>query len=203
MLMKFCQPLVFAACLFLLATGIAHAAILVAVDDSYGIPLSQALQVEPFGVLENDTLDGENAGENGVTATLLTSVGKGTLTCPGVGPGLCSDGSFEYTPGAVFDGADTFVYQAVSATETSTPTTVALSACSGGPQLFSCWHESAYLAKLAELGYSTFQEGFEGAAWNVARSPDSVNSVTSQGIVWTSNHTATNNIATGSGPATH
>jgi len=201
MLIKFRRTLVFTTCLFLLATGIAHAAILVAVDDSYGIPLSQALQVEPFGVLDNDTLDGENAGENGVTATLLTGVSKGTLTCPGVGPGLCSDGSFEYAPGTGFDGADSFVYQAVSATETSAPTTVTLSACSGGPQLFSCWHESAYLAKLTELGYNTFQEGFEGAAWNVARSPDSVNSVTSQGIVWTSNHTATNTVTTGSGPA--
>lgn len=200
-LMRSRRTSAYAAGLFIIGTGFAHAAILVTANDGYGIPLSQPLQVEPFGVLENDTLDGENAGENGVTATLVTSVSKGELTCPGVGPGLCSDGSFEYTPGTGFDGSDSFVYRAVSATETSAPTTVTLSACSGGPQIFSCWHESAYLAKLAELGYNTFQEGFEGAVWNVARSPDSVNSVISQGIVWTSNHPATNNLTTGSGPA--
>ena len=197
--MNLCQPLMYAVCLFV--TGFAHAAVLVTVNDNYGIPSSQTLLVEPFGVLENDTLDDENAGESGVMATLLTGVTKGTLTCPGTGPGLCPDGSFKYTPGAGFDGADSFTYQAESATATSAPATVTLSACSGGPQIFSCWQESAYLAKLTELGYSTFQEGFEAAAWDIARSPYSANSVTSQGIVWTSNHTATNNITTGSGPA--
>ena len=189
------------AWMLLFVTGFARAAVLVTVDDHYGIPQSEPLLVEPLGVLENDTLDGENAGENGVTAILVTGVINGTLTCPGVGPGLCPDGSFEYTPGDSFDGADSFVYQAVSATETSVPTTVTLSACSGGPLIFSCWNETAYLEMLAALGYSTFQESFEGAVWDVARSPDSVSSVVSQGIVWTSNHTATNNITTGSGPA--
>ena len=46
----------------------------VSVEDSYGIP---SLEIEPLGVLENDTLDGENAGENGATATLLSDVGFG------------------------------------------------------------------------------------------------------------------------------
>ena len=201
MLTKCRQALVCSAGLFLFVTDSAQAAVLVAVDDRYDIPPSQFLQVEPFGVLENDTRDDENAGENGATATLLTSVSKGTLTCPGIGPGLCSDGSFEYTPGAGFDGTDSFVYQAVSGTDTSGPATVTLSACDGGPQIFSCWHETAFLAKLSELGYSSFPEGFESAAWDMARSPVSANSVTSQGIIWTSNHTATNNITTGSGPA--
>ena len=201
MLTRFRQALVCSVVLFLLVAGFAHAAVLVAVDDNYAIPPSQNLQIEPFGVLENDTLDDENAGESGATAALLTSVSKGTLTCPGVGPGLCSDGSFEYTPGAGFDGTDSFVYQAVSGVDTSGPATVTLSACDAGPLIFSCWHETAFLAKLSALGYSTFQEGFESAAWDIARSPVSANSVTSQGIVWTSNHTATNNITTGTGPA--
>ena len=195
------QALVCSAGLFFLVTSFAHAAVLVAVDDSYGIPQFQTLQIEPFGVLENDTLGGENAGESGVTATLLSGVSKGTLMCPGVGLGLCSDGSFEYTPGTGFDGTDSFVYHAVSGADTSAPATVTLSACDGGPQIFSCWHETAFLSKLSELGYSTFQEGFETVAWDIARSPVSANSATSQGIVWTSNHTATNNITTGSGPA--
>jgi hypothetical protein len=193
--------LVCSAGLFFFVAGFAQAAVLVAVDDRYGIPPSQFLQVEPFGVLENDTLDDENAGESGATATLLTDVSKGTLTCPGIGPGLCSDGSFEYTPSTGFDGTDSFVYQAVSGSNTSGPATVTLSACDAGPLLFSCWHETAFLAKLSELGYNTFQEGFEAAAWDIARSPVSADSVISQGIVWTSNHTATNNITTGTGPA--
>ena len=199
MLTKCRQALVCSAGLFFFVAGFAHADVLVAIDDSYDIPPSQFLQVEPFGVLENDTLNDENAGESGATATLLTDVSKGTLTCPDIGPGLCSDGSFEYTPGAGFDGTDSFIYRAVSGTDISGPTTVTLSACDAGPLLFSCWHETAFLAKLSELGYSTFQESFEAAAWDIARSPVSANSVSSQGIVWTSNHTATNNITTGAG----
>ena len=203
MLMKCRQALVCSAGLFLFVTGSAQAAVLVAAGDSYGIPPSQTLQIEFYGVLENDTLDGENAGESGATATLVTSVSKGTLTCPGANPdpGLCSDGSFEYTPGDGFDGTDSFVYRAESASDISGPVTVTLSACDAGPQIFSCWHETAFLAKLSELGYGTFQESFEAAVWDIARSPVSADSVTSQGIVWTSNHTATNNITTGSGPA--
>jgi hypothetical protein len=185
----------------LFISGFAQAAVLVAVNDHYGIPSSQFLQIEPFGVLENDTLDDENAGESEATAALLSGTYKGKLTCPGVGPGLCPDGSFEYTPGAGFNGTDSFVYQAAFGGDTSGPATVTLSACDAGPQLFSCWHETAFLAKLSELGYSTFQEGFEAAAWDIARSPVSANSVASQGIVWTSNHTATKNITTGTGPA--
>ena len=92
-------------CLFIFAGGSAHAAILVADNDNYGIPASRILTVEPFGVLENDTLGEVNAGEAGVTVTILTNVGKGALTCPDpAGPGLCADGSFEYIPDERFDG---------------------------------------------------------------------------------------------------
>ena len=87
------KNLLYAFCLFFLATGCAHAA-LETVDDSYGIPASGVLLVEPFGVLDNDTLDGQNAGENGVTAKLHTNVTKGTLSCPAGGSGICDDGSF-------------------------------------------------------------------------------------------------------------
>ena len=57
------------------------------------------------------------------------------------------------------------------------------------------------MSLLAELGYASFWESFEGVAWDVARSPVAAASVTSQGIVWTSNHPATNNLTTGTGPA--
>jgi hypothetical protein len=176
----------------------------VAVDDNYGIPASRILTVEASGVLDNDTLDGLNAGENGVTATLHTDVSKGTLSCPGVGPGLCEDGSFEYAPGPEFDGLDSFQYQAVSVStsETSPPRTVTLSACSGGPTVYTCWHEASYLAKLSDLGYvNAFHESFEGVAWDIARSPITVPGVLSQGITWTTNHPTTNEITTGNGAA--
>jgi hypothetical protein len=203
LLMNMRQTLLYAFCLFFLATGIAHAE-LVTVDDSYGVPISGFLQVEAPGVLNNDTLDGNNAGESGVTATLLTGTSKGTLTCPGVGPGLCANGSFEYTPGTGFDGIDSFQYEAVSVStsETSLPTTVTLTTCAGGPTVFTCWLEASYLAKLSELGLNnTFVESFEGVAWDVARSPATAPSIESKGVTWTTNHPTTNGITTGSGPA--
>jgi len=75
----------------------------------------------------------------------------------------------------------------------------------GGPTVFVCWKEAEFLAKLSELGYGTFQEGFEDdQAWASARSPLTAPSVVSQGIKWESNHPAPpaeNEITTGPGPA--
>jgi hypothetical protein len=74
-----------------------------------------------------------------------------------------------------------------------------------GGGIFSCREESAYRAKLAELGYGTFPEGFEGTAWDTVRSTfnttNSAAEIISQGIAWTSNYPETNNITTGEGPA--
>jgi len=178
----------------LCTAGSAYAQTLVAVDDTYGVPFNQPLSVEAFGVLDNDTLNGQPAGENGATAVVISDVSHGIL-------GLNSDGSFTYTPGAGFPGIDTFTYQAVSSTTTS-QATVTLTACSTGPTVYTCWKEMPYLAKVAELGYSNFQEGFENdAAWGSAREPNTAASVSSHGIIWQSNHPATNGITTGSGPA--
>ncbi len=47
--------------------------------------------------------------------------------------------------------------------------TVTLMACTGGPEIYACWHEAAYLSLLAELGYVSFWENFEGDVWGVAR----------------------------------
>ena len=74
-------------------------------------------------------------------------------------------------------------------------------ACTGGPTVFECTSEADYLAKLAELGYSTIVEGFEdNAIWGTVRSTltvtNSAPSITSQGITWTANH-AQNEITTG------
>jgi hypothetical protein len=194
-------PLVIACILLLWVSGSAKAQTLIAVNDSYGIPFGQDLVVEGPGVLENDTLNGDPAGESGATAALVSDVGHGSLT-------FNSDGSFTYAPGPTFAGLDTFIYNAVFDTGTGDITsqaTVTLTACTGGPTVFSCWQESSYLAKLAELGYSTFQEGFEDdVAWDSLREPNTASSVVSMGIRWQSNHPAppaSNGLTTGTGPA--
>jgi hypothetical protein len=151
-------------------------------------------------VLDNDTVDGENAGEAGATATLVNSVSHGTLECAGTALELCEDGSFTYTPDGSFTGLDSFTYEAAFGGATARAT-VTLTACAGGPDLNTCWQESAYTAKLTELGFGSFQEGFEDAAWEAVREPDSAPSVTAQGIRWASNYPATNEITTGNGPA--
>ena len=193
--------------MLLVAANSAHAQLL-AVDDSFGVPFGEPLLVENPGVLKNDTLEddeGKPQTDFGGTTELLTDVSNGTLSCPSNGAlKLCADGSFDYAPGPGFSGTDSFTYQA-SSPDFSDTATVTLTACSGGPELFTCWKESSFRAKLAELGFSSFAEGFESAAWDGVRS--SVNTsntapeITSQGISWTTNHPATNPITTGSGPA--
>ena len=66
--------------------------------------------------------------------------------------------------------------------------------------------EAAYRAALTTGGYSTFSEGFENdAVWGSVRSSvlgtNSAPNISSMGVIWTSNHTATNDITTGSGAA--
>jgi len=191
------------AAVFLCAAGSAQAQ-LVAVDDSYGVPYGEPLVVEAPGVLSNDTYNGDPAEDAGATAELLTYPVYGTLSCDS-DPAfeLCPDGSFIYTPDSFYAGADSFVYQAGVGVETA-QATVTLTACTGGPSVFTCWQESPYLAKLAELGYGNFQEGFEDdLAWGGVRSPDTAPSVVSQGIAWETNHRdppASNEITTGAGP---
>ena len=83
--------------------SVAQAQTLVVVDDHYGIPFGQPLQVEASGVLDNDTLDGEPAGENGATAELVIGPSHGIIQCPSdIELALCPDGSFDYTPGEGF-----------------------------------------------------------------------------------------------------
>jgi len=173
------------------------AQVLVANDDRYGVPFGAALSVEAYGVLDNDTLDDNAAGENGATVELVTDVGHGTLA-------LASDGSFTYSVDPTFEGIDSFVYRAVFGAASSEGT-VTLSACTGGPDLFTCWKETAFDAEVATLGFPSYAEGFEDDfAWAAARSPDTAPSVVSQGIRWQSNHPdppASNEITTGPGPA--
>jgi hypothetical protein len=195
------------ALLILAYAGPTHAQILLAEDDSFYVPLGEPLVIEMFGVLDNDTLDGESAGESGATAELVTDASHGTLV-------LSSDGSFTYSPAATFDGTDSFVYRAVFGAA-SDDATVTLTACGGGPLIFTCWKENAFLAKADALGLPRFTESFEDdAIWGLARSPDNVLSVNSRGFEWRANdfdptHSEPplppppppNEITTGSGPA--
>ena len=111
--------------LLFFVVGLAHAQV-IAKDDSFGLPnnvlSAEVFVVEALGVLKNDTLNGET--DQGLTAVLVTDVSNGTLTCPspGVGIGLCTDGSFEYSPEIGFSGIDSFTYQAFSGDEPSTTT---------------------------------------------------------------------------------
>jgi hypothetical protein len=173
----------------------------VAVDDDYGVPFGEPLVVENPGVLGNDT-------GGAAAAASVTGPSDGLLECVGGDhPTLCDDGSFTYTPGSGFTGSDTFTYVANDGAggPDSNQATVTLTACTDGPDLFSCWKEASYLAKLGELGYGTFQEGFENVtAWGSVRSPNTAASVTSLGIKWETNYPdspAFNEITTGSGPA--
>ena len=178
---------------------------MVANGDTYGVPYGQDLVAEAPGVLANDTFNGNPAEDAGATTELVSWPSYGYLSCEAEPTfELCPDGSFIYTPNVDFPGFDTFTYEAVVGTDTS-QATVTLTACSGGPTAFTCWTEASYLAKLAELGYSTFQEGFESdAAWGSVREPEKALSVVSQGIAWQTNHPGTpafNQITTGDGRA--
>ena len=79
--MKFRHSLIIVSYLFFFATGLTHAANLLADPDNDGIPADMFLQVEAPGVLQNDTLvDGQNAGDNNaVTAVLVSGVANGAL----------------------------------------------------------------------------------------------------------------------------
>lgn len=174
-------------------------------NDTFGVPVSRVLVVEAPGVLDNDLYDDEPAADSGATADLVLGPLQGTLVCDSdAGLELCPDGSFTYTAIAGFIGSDTFTYEAIVGLVRA-EATVTLTACEGGPTQFVCWRKTEFVAKLNELGYDRFFEGFEDdVVWGGARSPVSAPSVISQGIAWQSNHPdppAENEITTGSGPA--
>ena len=183
----------------LLASPVLGQAQLLAENDRFAVPMGDDLVVEAPGVLDNDTYGGEPAGDAGAEVDgVIVDASNGTLV-------LNADGSFSYAPGLDFPGLDSFTYQVSVGMETS-QATVTLSACSGGPDVFSCWMEAPYLAKLGELGFGSFREGFEDdAVWGAVRSPFTALSVSSQGITWQTNHPdppAENEITTGAGAAT-
>lgn len=194
---------ILAAAVFLASAAHGQAQGLVATDDFDSVPFGENLVVEAPGVLANDTFNGEPAEDSGATAVLIDNVAHGTLI-------FNSDGSFTYEPGTSFQGFDSFTYDAVVGIDTSRAT-VTLTACSAGPGAtqYVCWKETAFLAKLGDLGYGIMTEGFEDdAVWDAspstsARDPHTAPSVVSQGIRWETNHPVTNEITTGSRPCAH
>ncbi len=170
--------------------------ILIAAPDTFTVPQGITLVVDAPGILDNDTVDDQGAGDLGATAELVTDALYGTLT-------LNSDGSFSYLVGTGFDGRDEFTYRMVAGGG-SAQAAVILSACSRGPGLITCWKETEFTNRALELGLDGFREGFEDdAMWGGVRSPFSAPTVISQGIQWTTNHSGTpanNNISTTSGP---
>ena len=82
-------------------------------DDAYNVDEDSVLSVPPSGVLDNDT-DTEG---NLLTAALSVDVTNGVLV-------FNSDGSFDYTPNADFNGEDSFTYFANDGALDSGETTV-------------------------------------------------------------------------------
>ncbi len=187
------------ACAVLFSAGTVAAIPPVAVDDFYNARSGVLLQVEAPGVMENDyDFGGGPPPPPSAMATLASDVTHGALFFNG-------DGSFDYTSDVGFVGVDTFGYYFVDATGTSNTATVTITVdgCKPGvaPTQWVCWVEQSYLAKAAEIGLSTFVEGFENdLTWALARAPVTVPSVTSQTVTWASNFSF-NNITTGFGAA--
>lgn len=99
----------------------------VALNDGYTATEGQALVVNVSnGLLANDQdIDGDD-----LTVQLISGTSSGTL-------GLNADGSFTYTPGADFNGTDSFTYQAVdtsSATSNTATVTINVTAVNELPQ---------------------------------------------------------------------
>ena len=84
-------------------------------DDAYALDEDQPLSVATPGVLAND---GDADGDP-LTAALVSTTANGSLT-------LNSDGSFAYTPGANFNGVDSFTYRANDGASDSTVATVTI-----------------------------------------------------------------------------
>jgi VCBS repeat-containing protein len=103
----------------LLTPGLALAVAPVAEDDGYVIAEDVQLTVAAPGVLATDT-DGD---ADALTANLVNDVNDGSLT-------LSADGSFNYTPGANFNGTDSFTYVANDGTDDSNTATVTITVTS-------------------------------------------------------------------------
>jgi hypothetical protein len=106
----------------------------VAVDDAFSVVHDTVLNVAAPGVLGNDT----DADGDTLTAVLVADVANGTLALVSDGsftytPNALFDGSFTYTPNALFAGTDTFTYVANDGVDDSNVATVTIDVTNQAP----------------------------------------------------------------------
>ena len=168
----------------------------VAVNDQYVAPAGGNLSVDrEVGVLANDSdPDGDP-----LTAVLVDAPTSGAIV------NLFDDGSFEYEPPAVFQGIDTFTYQAFDGTSLSNVATVEIAVNNTTP-IAAYVDEAQFLAALAVLGLEATAESFEDdVVWGTVRTTVVGGFITapeiySAGVRWTPNYDG-GGITTGEGPA--
>lgn len=185
------------AVLFLVAgSAVAVAGPPVAEDDQYVAQAGGHLSVDwEVGVLANDMdPDGDP-----LTAVLVADPASGAVV------NLFDDGSFEYEPPALFQGIDTFTYQAFDGSSRSNVATVEITVCSTAP-IATYVDEAQFLDAVAVLGLEATAESFEDDdVWGTVRSTIvggflAAPEFYSAGVRWTSNYDA-GGITTGEGPA--
>ncbi|HCO21568.1 MAG TPA: hypothetical protein DIT97_00280, partial [Gimesia maris] len=124
---------------------------MIAVDDSVVTPKNSRIIAGPaFTVEEGETpipglLDNDQYAADAYTyAELVTGPAHGTLT-------LLDDGSYLYYSDTDFAGTDTFTYQLVSGTATSSPATVTISVLNEIPQASNDFYTISHDTRLSAL----------------------------------------------------
>ena len=103
------------------------------VADAYTTPFDTPLVVSAPGVLSNDATNGGGA----MSAVLESDVSHGTLA-------LQANGSFTYTPGSGYAGADSFSYRAVNGVGNGSPVMVSLTVGAGVPTTVADSYATAF-----------------------------------------------------------
>jgi VCBS repeat-containing protein len=137
-----------------------------AAGDAYSVDEGQPLTVDAPGVLANDSdPDGDR-----LRAVLASGPSEGQFD-------LAPDGSFTYTPGAGFEGADSFTYTAGDGTAESEPVTVTITVLAvnhppvaGGEAYTTRWQEPLVVGAPGVLANDADPDG-DGLAAVLASGP--------------------------------
>lgn len=113
----------------------------VAVDDEYTVAEGAVLTIAAPGVLAND----HDVDNTTLTAELVSNVSNGTLT-------LNANGSFTYTPNALFNGTDSFTYRAKDSALTSDIATVTITVTPVNNEVIANddWYETPFNTTLVK-----------------------------------------------------